>query len=54
MHIAMGSAAELDYQLLLARDLELFGLTEYHRMADELTEIRRMLNAFNQKLIANH
>jgi four helix bundle protein len=53
MHIAMGSAAELDYQLLLARDLELFGPIEYQRIAEELTEIRRMLNAFNQKLKAN-
>lgn len=53
MHIAMGSAAELDYQLLLARDLELMESTEYQKLADELSEIRRMLNAFNQKLKAN-
>ena len=53
MYIAMGSAAELDYQLLLAHDLEILETMLYRKLADELTEIRRMLNGFCQTLKAN-
>ena len=54
IHIAMGSAAELDYQMLLAHDLNFMDSSEYQRLADELAEIRRMLNAFNQTLRAKN
>ena len=54
VHISMGSAAELDYQLLLAHDLNFVELSEYKKLANELSEIRRMLYAFNQTLKANH
>ncbi|MBZ0300425.1 MAG: four helix bundle protein [Anaerolineae bacterium] len=53
MHIAMGSAAELDYQLLLAHDLQLLEPSVYQELAGELTEVRRMLTAFSQKLKAH-
>ena len=52
VHIAMGSAAELDYQLLLAHDLSFVDASEYKKLADELAEIRRMLYTFNQTLRA--
>ncbi len=51
--IAMSSAAELDYQLLLAHEPGYVGQQEYKNLMTELTEIRRMLNAFVQKLKAN-
>jgi four helix bundle protein len=51
--IAMGSASELDYHLLLAHDLEILDNTVYQTLNQQLTEIRRMLNAFIQKLKAN-
>jgi four helix bundle protein len=48
--IAVGSATEQDYRLLLARDLEFIEVAAYQKLAAELTEIRKMLNGFLQKL----
>lgn len=47
---AMGSASELEYQLILAHDLNYIPLEAFEKAATELTEIKRMLNAFLQKL----
>ena len=41
--IALGSANELDYHLLLARDLGFLASADYIRATDELTEVTRML-----------
>src|SRR5438105_1670583 len=46
LHIAMGSATELDYHLLLARDLKFITLEVYEQLSRELVEVSRMLNAF--------
>jgi four helix bundle protein len=51
---AMGSASELEYQLILAQDLEYIDQDNYEKVNLELTEIKRMLNAFIQKLRTNH
>ena len=48
--IAMGSSSELEYLLLLARDLKYLPEDEYQILNNDLTEVRRMLNAFIQKL----
>jgi four helix bundle protein len=50
LYIAMGSASELDYHLLLARDLSYLDAAVYQRLNDELDIVRRMLNALIQKL----
>ena len=50
--IAAGSASELDYHLFLAKDLGLLPQEAYDRLADEMTELRRMLTAFTNKLTA--
>ena len=50
---AMGSASELEYQLILARDLQYIHQDTYGKSNAELTEIKRMLNAFIQKLRPN-
>ena len=47
---AMGSASELEYQLILAYDLQYITLDNYEKTNAELAEIKRMLNAFIQKL----
>lgn len=47
---AMGSASELEYQLILARDLEYISHDTYESKNRELIEIKRMLNAFLKKL----
>lgn len=48
--IAMGSASELEYLLLLARDLKYLPEDSHQILNSDLTEVRRMLNAFIQKL----
>ncbi len=48
--IAMGSASELDYELMLARDLGWLDETNYSRISLELISIRKMLNALIQKI----
>lgn len=52
-HIAMGSASELEYHLLLARDLGFLKSQDYEPLATEVTEVKRMLASFIQKLKAN-
>jgi four helix bundle protein len=51
--IAMGSASELEYHLLLARDLKLLKVTDYAELARHTTEIKRMLTGLLQKLTAD-
>jgi four helix bundle protein len=41
--IAMGSASELDYHLLLARDLGFLESSDYQHHITALTEVRKML-----------
>ena len=53
LQIAMGSAAELDYHLLLARDLKYLQDADYHRLSNQVAEVMRMLTAFIQKVRAN-
>ena len=50
--IARGSASELEYQLLLARDLKLLDVNDYETLAQLTTEIKRMLTVLVQKLTA--
>jgi four helix bundle protein len=52
LQIAMGSACELEYHLLLAHDLDLLGQGEYSALHSEVTEVKRMLTAFLKKLRA--
>jgi four helix bundle protein len=50
LHIAMGSASELEYQLLLAHDLNYLESKTYTSMEQQLLEIKRMLRGFLKKL----
>lgn len=50
--IARGSASELEYHLLLARDLHMIDGPAHDRLAHETIEIKRMLTGLMQKLIA--
>ncbi len=51
--IAMGSASETEYHLLLARDLKLIEPKDYEELAQRATEVKRMLTALLQKLNAD-
>lgn len=48
--IAMGSSSELEYLLLLARDLGYLPAENYQILQSKLIEVRKMLNAFIQHL----
>lgn len=48
--IAMGSASELEYQILLAKDLNYFQEPIYKSINDNLIEIKKMLASLIKKL----
>jgi four helix bundle protein len=48
--VALGSATELEYHLLLSHDLKLLIDVEYDSLQQELTETKKMLNAFIKRL----
>ena len=52
LHIAAGSARELEYHLLLAHDLGFLPLAIYTDLHNNVTEIKRMLTSLTQKLKA--
>lgn len=45
IRIAMGSASELDYHLLLCRDFDFVSREFYERSSKELVRVRKMLSA---------
>jgi len=52
LQIAMGSASEVQYHLLLARDLGFVKDSEFQQLESDVTEVKRMLTALIQKLNA--
>ncbi len=50
--IARGSATELEYQLLLARDLKLLQPDNFEQLSEQTVDIKRMLTVLVQKLTA--
>lgn len=46
VRIALGSASELDYHLLLCRDLGFLKIEDFVRSKERLTEVRKMLTSF--------
>jgi four helix bundle protein len=50
IRVALGSANEIEYHLLLARDLGILDRVSWQRLHDRTTEIKRMLAAFLQRL----
>ncbi len=50
LQIAMGSASELEYHLLLAHDLDYIGQENYNHLDEGVTEVKRMLTGFIQRL----
>jgi four helix bundle protein len=50
LRIAMGSASELEYHLLLARDLSFLDGDTYESLIADVVEVKRMLAALTVKL----
>jgi four helix bundle protein len=53
LFIAMGSASELEYQILLAHDLLFLNKDDYNMLILDVTEVKKMLSSFILKLKAN-
>lgn len=52
LQIAPGSASELEYRLLLARDLCFLESKEHEHPTNDVSEVKRMLTSFIQSLRA--
>ncbi|HXE89668.1 MAG TPA: four helix bundle protein [Terriglobales bacterium] len=50
LDVAMGSANELDYHLLLARDLKYLEATAYEQLNRQSFEVKRMLSTLIRKV----
>lgn len=50
LHVAMGSASEVQYHLLLAQNLKFLKTSDYQRLEDQVSEVKRMLTSLIQKL----
>lgn len=49
----MGSASEVEYQLLLARDLGLLTGPDHVRLSDQVVDVKKMLTSLIKKLTAD-
>ncbi len=50
LRMAAGSASEVEYQLLLARDLGYLPDEVHYQLDAEINEVKRMLNSFIRKV----
>jgi len=53
LQIAIGSASEVEYHLLLARDLDLLKSPDYQCLSEEVVEVKRMLASLIHRLRAD-
>jgi four helix bundle protein len=54
LQIAMGSASELEYHLLLARDLNYLKAVDFQRLTDSAIEVKKMLAALIARVKPAH
>ena len=50
LQIGMGSACELEYHVLLAKDLDFLTLNRYEHLQERVVEVKRMLGALLSKV----
>jgi four helix bundle protein len=53
LNIASGSASELEYQLILSKDLRFIDKKNFKKLTSDVTEVKRMLSSLHQKVSAN-
>jgi len=53
LELALGSAFELETQLLISRELNYGNKQELERILNELTSIQKMINSFQKKVKAH-
>lgn len=52
-YIALGSASELEYHLLMAADLEILSRDMYRPLEESVTRVKRMLTGLIRKLMTD-
>jgi len=50
LQVAFGSACEVEYQLLLSRNLELIASEQYDRLIEKVGEVKRMLHGLLKRV----
>jgi four helix bundle protein len=50
LQMAMGSASELEYHLLLSKDLNFLKTADYEKLQPQITEVKRMLASLIRKV----
>ena len=53
LQIAMGSASESDYLILLAKDLDIINNHQHSELAQRITRVMKMLSSFIKKIRAD-
>jgi four helix bundle protein len=53
LQIAMGSASEPEYHLLLSHDLEILNDSDFEKLSKETVEVKQMLTSFIKRLKAD-
>jgi four helix bundle protein len=53
LEIAMGSAAELEYHLLLSLDLNLLAQLEHEKLSAQVVEVKQMLTSLIKRIRAD-
>ena len=53
LHIAMGSASELEYHLIFTHDLNYLDTPDHKRLTSQTTEVKRILTGFIKSLKPN-
>ena len=53
LHLAMGSACELEYHLILARDLSFLDLEDFDALRTETVRVKKMLASLIAKLASS-
>ena len=53
LQIAMGSASETEYLILLARDLKYINANQYVELADEIVSVKKMLTSLLRSVRAD-
>jgi len=54
LEIAMGSASELEYHLLLSLDLKLLSKSDHEKLNNNVIEVKQMLTSLIRRLRTSH
>ena len=54
IQMAIGSSSEVEYQLILAKDLKYINEETWKSLSQNITEIRKMMCSFKNKLTTQH